>query len=365
MKAIVFSVGRPVAAAPSPVPAAPRDPAVHVSPTLRPPGRTAIPRADWTRKVRPTQVSVTLQKLPSGLGLIGPESRFALCRAVASGSDRRVSHCTIPARYGNTCANSRQYAALQHRLHAAAAACDVSARFNSRARKKSPSAPRNPLRIPEPSNSLEICNVSDSGRNKMRYKTMTAALAASVSLSIRRRGFGRRSRSDPLVDIGRRSLPRSPSSPRLSTRPATSGSTAPSPAAGDTARPVMISRITGGDPMGATQFNPAARREELVAAGLMHDLTELATKEDWKDDRPPDEPARRLHDGRQGLLRAGQHPFVAVAVAVQQGVRGCRRAGADELGRGRRGGARALEKAARSRSPSAASPGRRPAPSTC
>jgi glucose/mannose transport system substrate-binding protein len=52
---------------------------------------------------------------------------------------------------------------------------------------------------------------------------------------------------------------------------------------GNTARPVMISRITGGDPMGATQFNHGRQAEELVQAGLMHDLTELATKEKWAE----------------------------------------------------------------------------------
>jgi len=52
---------------------------------------------------------------------------------------------------------------------------------------------------------------------------------------------------------------------------------------GDTARPVMISRITGGDPMGATQFNHGRQAEELVAAGVMRDLTDLATREHWKD----------------------------------------------------------------------------------
>ncbi len=52
---------------------------------------------------------------------------------------------------------------------------------------------------------------------------------------------------------------------------------------GDTARPVMISRITGGDPMGATQFNHGRQAEELVQAGVMRDLTDLATKEGWKE----------------------------------------------------------------------------------
>jgi glucose/mannose transport system substrate-binding protein len=52
---------------------------------------------------------------------------------------------------------------------------------------------------------------------------------------------------------------------------------------GDIARPVMISRITGGKPMGATMFNHGKQAEELVEAGLMRDLTDLATKEGWKE----------------------------------------------------------------------------------
>ena len=52
--------------------------------------------------------------------------------------------------------------------------------------------------------------------------------------------------------------------------------------AGGTARPIMISRITGGDPMGATQFNHGRQAEELVQAGLMKDLTAVAEKEGWK-----------------------------------------------------------------------------------
>lgn len=53
--------------------------------------------------------------------------------------------------------------------------------------------------------------------------------------------------------------------------------------AGGTARPIMISRITGGDPMGATQFNHGRQAEELVESGLMRDLTDVATRENWKD----------------------------------------------------------------------------------
>jgi glucose/mannose transport system substrate-binding protein len=50
---------------------------------------------------------------------------------------------------------------------------------------------------------------------------------------------------------------------------------------GSTARPIMISRITGGDPMGATQFNHGRQAEELVEAGLMRDLSDLAEAEGW------------------------------------------------------------------------------------
>jgi len=50
---------------------------------------------------------------------------------------------------------------------------------------------------------------------------------------------------------------------------------------GSVARPVIISRILGGKPMGATQLNHGRQAEELVEEGLMLDLTELAEKEDW------------------------------------------------------------------------------------
>lgn len=52
---------------------------------------------------------------------------------------------------------------------------------------------------------------------------------------------------------------------------------------GDVARPIIISRILGGNPMGATQLNPGTDANELIKAGLMLDLTELATKEKWND----------------------------------------------------------------------------------
>eukprot|EP00903_Cladosiphon_okamuranus_P002056 g2054.t1 len=52
---------------------------------------------------------------------------------------------------------------------------------------------------------------------------------------------------------------------------------------GGTARPIMISRITGGDPMGATQFNHGRQAEELVEAGLMRDLTDIAKEGNWAE----------------------------------------------------------------------------------
>lgn len=52
---------------------------------------------------------------------------------------------------------------------------------------------------------------------------------------------------------------------------------------GGTARPIMISRITGGDPMAATQFNHGRQAEELVESGLMRDLTEVAERGKWRE----------------------------------------------------------------------------------
>ena len=53
--------------------------------------------------------------------------------------------------------------------------------------------------------------------------------------------------------------------------------------AGGTARPIIVSRILGGDPMGATQLNHGRQAEELIEAGLMMDLTEIAEAEGWRD----------------------------------------------------------------------------------
>lgn len=52
---------------------------------------------------------------------------------------------------------------------------------------------------------------------------------------------------------------------------------------GGVARPIIVSRIIGGDPMGATQLNHGRQAEELIEAGLLQDLTELAEAEGWAD----------------------------------------------------------------------------------
>ncbi len=52
---------------------------------------------------------------------------------------------------------------------------------------------------------------------------------------------------------------------------------------GDIARPIMVSRILGGDPMGAFQFNHGRQAEELIEAGVLMDLTEVAEAEGWRD----------------------------------------------------------------------------------
>lgn len=52
---------------------------------------------------------------------------------------------------------------------------------------------------------------------------------------------------------------------------------------GGVARPIIISRILGGDPMAATQLNHGRQAEELIEAGLMLDLTDVAEAGGWKD----------------------------------------------------------------------------------
>jgi glucose/mannose transport system substrate-binding protein len=52
-------------------------------------------------------------------------------------------------------------------------------------------------------------------------------------------------------------------------------------AGGENARSATLQRILGGDPPGAAQFNPGRQYEELIAGGLLLDLTDLAASENW------------------------------------------------------------------------------------
>jgi glucose/mannose transport system substrate-binding protein len=77
---------------------------------------------------------------------------------------------------------------------------------------------------------------------------------------------------------------------------------------GDVARPIIISRILGGNPMGATQLNPGKDADDLVKAGLMLDLTELAAKEDWAHIlRPPSQLASCTIDGKVWCVPVNLH----------------------------------------------------------
>ncbi len=52
---------------------------------------------------------------------------------------------------------------------------------------------------------------------------------------------------------------------------------------GSGANPVIISRIIGGDPMGATQMNIGRDAEDLIEAGLMRDLTDIVDEMGARD----------------------------------------------------------------------------------
>jgi glucose/mannose transport system substrate-binding protein len=77
---------------------------------------------------------------------------------------------------------------------------------------------------------------------------------------------------------------------------------------GDTARPIIISRIMGGNPPCATQFNPGKDADDLIDAGLMLDLTDLAAKEGWADFvYPPSQYQSCLRDGKVWCVPVNIH----------------------------------------------------------
>ena len=77
---------------------------------------------------------------------------------------------------------------------------------------------------------------------------------------------------------------------------------------GDTARPIIISRILGGNPMGATQLNPGKDADDLIKANLMLDLTDLAKKEGWADFiNPKSQLASCTYDGHVYCVPVNLH----------------------------------------------------------
>jgi glucose/mannose transport system substrate-binding protein len=59
-------------------------------------------------------------------------------------------------------------------------------------------------------------------------------------------------------------------------------------ALGETARATVMQRALGGDPPDASQFNPGRQYEDLIAAGLLLDLTPIAEKEGWDNFMRPE-----------------------------------------------------------------------------
>ena len=77
---------------------------------------------------------------------------------------------------------------------------------------------------------------------------------------------------------------------------------------GDVARPIIVSRILGGNPMGATQLNPGKDADDLVKAGLLLDLTDLAKKEGWdKIIRPKSQLDSCTYDGHVYCVPVNLH----------------------------------------------------------
>jgi len=81
-------------------------------------------------------------------------------------------------------------------------------------------------------------------------------------------------------------------------------------AGGENARSATLQRILGGDPPGAAQFNPGRQYEELIAGGMLLDLTDLATKENWAGIiRPASISAACLVDGHWWCVPVNIHSW--------------------------------------------------------
>jgi glucose/mannose transport system substrate-binding protein len=141
----------------------------------------------------------------------------------------------------------------------------------------------------------------------MRYKSMVAALAATVSMAF----IGSVKAADVEVTHWWTSGGEAAAVAEFAKAFDATGNKWVDGAiagSGDVARPIIISRILGGNPMGATQLNPGKDADDLVKAGLMLDLTELAAKEDWAHIlRPPSQLASCTIDGKVWCVPVNLH----------------------------------------------------------
>ena len=114
-------------------------------------------------------------------------------------------------------------------------------------------------------------------------------------------------------------------------------------ALGETARATVMQRALGGDPPDAAQFNPGRQYEELIAAGLLLDLTDLATEGKWEEViRPKQISAACLVDGKWWCVPVNIHSnywawyskpaFAKAGDPRAEEPRGVRRGGAEAPG---------------------------------
>ena len=117
----------------------------------------------------------------------------------------------------------------------------------------------------------------------MRYKTMTAAFAASISLSF----IGAAAAADLEVIHWWTSKGESAAVSEFAKALDNDGQgdkwVDSAIALGETARSTVMQRVLGGDPPEAAQFNPGRQYEELIAGGKLLDLTDVATEGKWEE----------------------------------------------------------------------------------
>ena len=72
-----------------------------------------------------------------------------------------------------------------------------------------------------------------------------------------------------------------------------------------------MQRIQGGDPPGASQFNPGREYEELIKNNQLLDLTDLATAGNWDEDHPPgrSRPPAAIVDGHWWCVPVNIHSW--------------------------------------------------------